>query len=132
MRSSALLKTCRACRLVNAANVVDIFPKDFSCVGSIGFNGPGAGLDHDTCSGAPGGACGCAHAEENACIKLGRGYDPELWLYTTKEPCRRCAQMIVNTRRVSFVVFSEKRSSLHDGLVLLDEAGLEWQKYPEL
>lgn len=97
----ASLSTCKR-RKVGCV----IVPSDFSEVFSIGYNGPPAGVNNDSCREVEG-VCGCLHAENNALVKL-RTRDRDLLLITTCSPCETCAGMVLNSRRVSEVVYVEE------------------------
>lgn len=99
-RSIAALSTCR--RLQVGAIV---FPPDCTGVWSIGYNGPAAGLDNDSCT-CEEGDCGCIHAESNAVLKLLPQGDPCM-LFCTQAPCWRCAGMIINCGRIFCVIYDE-------------------------
>lgn len=73
---------------------------------SIGYNGPPSDAPHSDCTGEIG-TCGCIHAEVNAITKLDaiRAY-PAL-LYSTVEPCHNCANLIINSRVVVAVIYTE-------------------------
>jgi deoxycytidylate deaminase len=95
---------------------------DLSEVLSIGFNGPPAGVDNDSCTGVEG-ACGCVHAEGNALAKL-KTESGGLIMMTTTLQCTHCAGLVVNSRRVRYVVYGmEYRDP--NGVRLLRSAGLE-------
>lgn len=96
---------------------------------STGYVGAPAGLPH--CSsvgdeiGPEGGCIRTVHAEANAIAWAARyGTSTEgAQLYSTREPCLRCAQLIINAG-ISRVVY-EHPYRLHDGLELLEVAGIE-------
>lgn len=116
----ASLSTCK--RLQVGCVVV---PKDFSKVHSIGYNGPPAGVDNDSCNGAQGG-CGCVHAEANALIKLTDVSDA--LLITTRSPCPHCAGLIVNSRKISSVLWLHAYRN-PEGLHTLAQAGISVLHY---
>ena len=103
-----------------------VVPLDFSAVLAMGYNGPAAGLPHSYCNGKPG-ACGCAHAEANALVKL-HSREPSL-LICTHSPCMYCAPLIVNTRSIKAFVYGEAYRDA-GGLQLLRDAGvycIDWK-----
>ena len=70
----------------------------------VGYNGRAAGEPNERESLAHG-QSGFIHAEVNALLAAnwnGEGHT----LYVTHEPCSTCARLIVNSRRVSRVVFA--------------------------
>ncbi|MFC6592012.1 dCMP deaminase family protein [Deinococcus lacus] len=95
----------------------------------VGYNGRAAGEPNERESLAHG-ASGFIHAEVNALLAAnwnGEGHT----LYVTHEPCSVCARLIVNSRRVSRVVFAapyqeEARVSagLPGGAEILQTAGI--------
>lgn len=99
-----------------------IYPRDFSGVEAIGYNGPPRCRPNDTCSSLEG-SCGCIHAEANAIAKL-NGYKTDLVLMTTMSPCYQCAGLIVNCKRISVVVYEREYRNL-SGLKLLHAAGIK-------
>jgi deoxycytidylate deaminase len=98
-----------------------IIPTDFSRVHSIGYNGPPAGQDNDSCRNEQGN-CGCIHAEANAVIKLGNVSDA--MIITTRAPCEACAGLIINSRKISHLVWcAPYRTAL--GIELIDRSRIE-------
>jgi len=91
-----------ACRRDKVGCVV--FPKDFSRVVAIGYNGPPRGCDNGSCSGEEG-LCGCAHAETNAMVSglVGEG----LVLFSTRSPCIHCGCAIANCQAVTAVIYDQ-------------------------
>ncbi|SEJ43856.1 dCMP deaminase [Deinococcus reticulitermitis] len=95
----------------------------------VGYNGRAAGEPNERESLSQG-ASGFIHAEVNALLAAhwnGEGHT----LYVTHEPCATCARLIVNSRRVSRVVFAapyreETRvgAGLPSGADLLRAAGI--------
>lgn len=93
---------------------------------SMGYNGAPAGLPHcnhrmndeDPCLWA-------VHAEANAIAWAARhGVTTDgTELFSTHEPCRACAQLIINAG-IMRVVFSHPYR-IHDGFDLLVQAGIE-------
>jgi len=86
---------------------------------ALGYNG--------TCRGAPDGclipeadgACGCVHAETNACVKA--RFVPTR-AYVTLGPCELCAQLLVNAGVREVHIKTGHSSSA--GVVLLKDAGV--------
>lgn len=114
----SLMSTCRRLRV----GCVVITPK-MTEVLAVGYNGPPAGIDNLSCDQSAVGACGCVHAEANAVIKMGRVDEPATMIVTTS-PCRHCAGVIINSRKIGRVIYdSEYR--LGDGAVALRAAGVE-------
>lgn len=107
------------CRRLRVGCVV-VTP-ELSEVVAIGYNGPSCGRPNDSCRGGEG-SCGCVHAEANALVKL-RSYDDGLVLLTTHAPCEHCAGLVVNSRRVGYVVYGERYRD-PTGLVTLAGAGV--------
>lgn len=97
-----------------------VVPFDFSSVLALGYNGPAAGLPHSFCNKEPG-ACGCAHAEANALVKL-HSREPAIML-CTHTPCMYCAPLIVNTRSIKMFLYGEAYRDV-SGLNLLQQAGV--------
>jgi dCMP deaminase len=97
-QSLSTLSTCK--RVQRGAIVV---PMDLSSVDAIGYNGPCRGLPNDSCTGEEG-KCGCAHAEANAIAKLRGDRGDSYLMVSTTVPCLTCAQMIVNSGRISGVL----------------------------
>lgn len=98
-----------------------IFDEGMSRIYAIGYNGQPAGLPNDSCTGEQG-TCGCIHAEANAVAKLSTE-NTGLWLFCTTAPCLQCAGLIINTRRISRVIYRHTyRNS--SGLTLLAKASI--------
>ena len=115
-KSLAGLSTCRRLQVGCA-----IVARDLTTVYSIGYNGPAAGEDNDSCSGDTG-DCGCVHAEANAVAKLATA-DRDCLLITTTSPCRSCAGLIVNCGRVTAVIYDTQYRD-PAGMERLRRAGL--------
>jgi deoxycytidylate deaminase len=97
-----------------------VVPLDLTEVLSIGYNGPAAGLPNDGCREVEGG-CGCVHAESNAVAKLHAG-GRHLMLTTTLQ-CEHCAGMVVNSRRIGWIVYGNEYRDPR-GAELLRAAGV--------
>lgn len=120
MYGLAELSTCR--RPDSKVGCVIIQP-DFSEVVAIGYNGPAAGEGLMACRGPDAvGGCGCIHAEANAVAKL-RTRDDGLVCLITKSPCEHCAGMLINTRRIDAVIYSNAYRDLN-GVDRLRRAGV--------
>jgi deoxycytidylate deaminase len=90
-----------------------IFDAGCTQVLSVGYNGPAAGVDHDTCTGKVGN-CGCIHAESNAMSKLDASRAFPALMYCTVFPCRNCASQIINSKVIIAVIFGEE--CRHEGV----------------
>lgn len=96
----------------------------------VGYNGRAAGEPNERESLMQGGS-GFIHAEVNALLAAnwnGEGHT----LYVTHEPCSVCARLIVNSRRVSRVMYaapyreeSRAQAGLPSGAEILRSAGIE-------
>ena len=96
----------------------------------VGYNGRAAGEPNERES-LLHGASGFIHAEVNALLAAnwnGEGHT----LYVTHEPCATCARLIVNSRRVSRVVYGVPYSEetrvaggLPSGADILRSSGIE-------
>ena len=106
MNFTRLLASLSVCKRLSVGCV--ICPPDFTSVLAIGYNGPAAGLDNDSCTGIKD-SCICVHAEANALIKLGSVQSLAI-LITTRVPCYHCAGLIVNSKKIKEVRFAEQRS----------------------
>jgi dCMP deaminase len=113
--SLASLSTCSR-RAVGCV----VVPLDLSSVLAIGYNGPPAGEDNDSCDGGIG-TCQCIHAEANALVKL-RDARNSL-LITTVSPCLHCAGLIVNSGVIQAVAYVDEYRDL-SGLARLQVAGI--------
>ena len=117
-KNLAKLTTCKRAK-VGAI----VFPCDLTQVYAIGYNGPARGIDNDMCNETMG-ACGCAHAEANALIKLPFDCRRSL-MYCTHAPCAYCAPLIVNAGIVGFIYSEPYRD--WQGEKLLIAAGVTVQ-----
>lgn len=114
------LSSLSTCKRLTVACI--IFDDALSKVHAIGYNGQPAGVPHSRCSGVAG-SCGCVHAEANALVKLDTP-DKGLVLYTTHSPCTHCAGLIINSGKVSKVLYDiEYRDT--EPINLLKSAGVE-------
>ena len=106
----ATLSTCKR----NHVGCI-IVPHDFSEVYALGYNGPPANEPNDACLDIPG-SCGCIHAEANAIAKMSKTSDA--LLISTVCPCWHCAGLIINSKKISEVIYlTEYRDN--NGLMLL-------------
>ena len=103
IRFAADLKDLSTCRRAKCAAI--IFDADCTRVYAIGYNGPPRGSDNESCTGTEG-ACGCAHAEANALIKVREVGVRDAVLYSTTYPCPHCAALIANSGVVGCVLYS--------------------------
>lgn len=118
-RELGALSTCGR----KAAGCV-VFPADFSRVISIGYNGPPAGFPSEFCNHTEK-PCGCVHAEQNALLKP-RLPENNLIMFVTRAPCEGCANLIINSRSFSLVIYEHMSSSgKAGGLSLLTQAGIK-------
>lgn len=96
----------------------------------VGYNGRAAGEPNERES-LVHGASGFIHAEVNALLAAnwnGEGHS----LYVTHEPCSTCARLIINSRRVSRVIYAAAYTEdvrvsqgLPSGADILRSAGIE-------
>lgn len=100
-----------------------IVTPDLTSVCAIGYNGPPSGEPNDACRGVQGG-CGCQHSESNALIKL-QGFHQEksLLMISSLSPCEQCAGLIVNSKRVGYLIYSENYRDVL-GLALVKRRGV--------
>lgn len=113
---------------------------------STGYNGAPAGMKHcnhectclvsprsgglhlDDCPGNPNNICEVTtHAEANAIAFAARNgvATARAELYTTLSPCLTCAKLIINAGIIRVWIGEAYHSQ--DGLVLLQNAGIDWQ-----
>lgn len=97
---------------------------DFRRVLAVGYNGNASGLPN-TCDSTVPGACGCLHAEENACLNNVEPRSTNKVVFCTHLPCKMCAKRLVNVGGVSFV-FYDKDYRLREGLDVLATAGVRY------
>lgn len=117
--SLAQLSTCKK-RRVGCI----IIPPDFSNVLAIGYNGPPAGISHESCDCLGVGGKLCVHAEANALLKLsGNNCVTNCCLIVSLAPCQQCAGLIVNSRKIKLVIYQEHLVDTR-GLTLLNTAGI--------
>jgi len=84
---------------------------------AFGYNGPAKGLPSSSCRGREGG-CGCLHAEDNACLQVDSRATDKV-AFTTTEPCRMCAQRLVNAGVRT--VYYDRPYRNHEGLEVLKQ-----------
>jgi dCMP deaminase len=102
-----------------------ITSKDMTQIYGFGYNGTAKGFPHDDCKADIPGGCGCAHAEQNALIKV-RVNDPEKVVFVTGQPCIICAKLIINSGASKIYYRSSYRSD--EGLELFKRAGIEIER----
>lgn len=108
------LSRISTCKRANLGCV--IVTSSLTEVVSIGYNGPPAGSPNESCRGTQG-TCGCIHAEANALVKL-RGYGEGLLLISSLSPCEQCAGLILNSGKVSSIIYQgEYRDPVGLGLL---------------
>jgi dCMP deaminase len=95
---------------------------DFRIVLAVGYNGNAAGLPNACDSNTPG-ACGCLHAEENACISCTEPRTTPKVFFCTHLPCKMCSKRIINLGGVVRVVYREDYR-LRDGAEILITSGI--------
>ncbi len=103
-----------------------LFPVDCRAVFGIGYNGAASGLPHDSIrkEGVIGGGySGAAHAEMNCLSKCGEHREPMI-LYTTLEPCRACAPVIVNNPWIIGVIVDQRLKGPQSSMDILTGAGM--------
>jgi deoxycytidylate deaminase len=101
-----------------------IIPASLSGIAAISYNGPAKGRPNCSCKDQVG-ACGCAHAEANALIKVSQYYQgEELILISTTSPCEHCAALILNHPAHVAVVLYGKLYRTIEGLDALRESGI--------
>jgi deoxycytidylate deaminase len=103
---------------------------DHSSILAWGYNG-GASSDETPCdydsSIEKGSRCNCAHAEMNALNKLNALHYKDLIMYTTLQPCKLCAILIVNAKCFKEIVYlSEYRDK--NSVFTLRAAGIKVRK----
>jgi len=118
------LSTCRR-RSVGCVIASD----DLTSVASIGYNGQPRGTPNDGCSGEVG-SCGCIHAEANALVKI-PGWYSDTTMLVTCSPCAHCSGLIVNSGKVSVVLY-DSTYRVSDGLYILGLAGVAVFRTPEI
>lgn len=102
----------------------------------VGYNGRAAGEPNERESLDQGGS-GFIHAEVNALLAANWNGE-EHTLYVTHEPCAVCARLIVNSRRVSRVLYqipyretARVAAGLPTGEAILRSAGIETRQLIE-
>ncbi len=101
----------------------------------VGYNGRAAGEPNERES-LEQGMSGFIHAETNALLAANWNGDSHT-LYITHEPCATCARLIVNSRRVTRVVYAisytesnREANGLPSGAEILRAAGLIVEQVP--
>ncbi|WP_261664562.1 dCMP deaminase family protein [Deinococcus sp. Marseille-Q6407] len=99
----------------------------------VGYNGRAAGEPNERES-LTQGASGFIHAEVNALLAANWNGENHT-LYVTHEPCATCARLIVNSRRISRVLFAQNYTEqtrvgagLPSGAGILEAAGIKVQQ----
>jgi deoxycytidylate deaminase len=105
------------CKRAQTAAIV--LTPDLREVLAIGYNGPPAGRNNESCREVEG-ACGCIHAEANALVKL-HSRASDLILLSSTSPCEHCAGLVINSGRIHAVIYLKEYRD-RTGLVLLKEA----------
>jgi dCMP deaminase len=104
-----------------------IVTPDFRKVIAVGFNGNASGLPN-TCDSDVPGACGCIHAEANACVNCDSPRSTEKIVFATHLPCVNCAKLLINLGNVREVFyFNDYR--IRTSLELFDAVGIKHQQY---
>lgn len=98
-----------------------IFPIECTNVISIGYNGPPAGINNESCTNEQH-QCGCIHAEANALVKA-RPTDEYNVLFSTRAPCYHCAGLIINTNKIVDVYYDNDYSD-DRGIKLLEDSNI--------
>lgn len=111
-RRSTCQRRQQSCVIVN---------NTYTEVFAIGYNGRAKGEDHG-CDELVSGRCGCTHAEANALIKV-RPTHEQLYLLCTMSPCVQCARLIVNSSKISNVMYLEEYRDIK-GLEILKKCGI--------
>lgn len=132
MQFACLLAERSTCSRLQVGAV--IVSDDFRRVLAIGYNGNASGLDN-ACDSEEPGACGCVHAEENACINCIEPRSTPKVLFTTHAPCEMCAKRIINLGGVIRVYYGIPYRKVR-GLELLEQSGIDvqrwnWEKEPK-
>lgn len=100
-----------------------IFDVKMRYIAAIGYNGPPSGMPNDSCNSTEG-DCGCVHAEANALIKAQYEHDTSYIMFTTCAPCWHCAGLIINSGRITQVVYRDSYRN-NNGVTRLKAAGIE-------
>lgn len=116
-----MLRHLSTCKRAHCSAI--IISPDFSCIHSIGYNGPPKGVENNACT-ATEGMCGCIHAEANAIIKLRYQGFQKLVMISNTAPCFTCAGLIINCGVIDQVIwkFSYRNP---DGVNRLDTAHIK-------
>lgn len=127
MRLARDLSTLSTCYRLSVGCV--ILKDDLTAIPAIGYNGQPSGSPNSGCSGGVG-DCGCIHAEANALVKVPGWYN-DMTVVLTCSPCPYCAGLVVNSSRISVVVYDQDYRRL-DGLDVLRMAGVVSMKWDEV
>lgn len=102
-----------------------VFSPDMREIFGVGYNGPGAGLDHDLSGIDPGVSSGDAHAEVNALMSVPRGLPRRsLILVVTCQPCSTCAAYVMNCPAIGGVIYDVQDGAKHEGLLRIKAVGI--------
>jgi dCMP deaminase len=126
MRLALLMSERSTCTRLAVGAVITT--TDFRRVLAVGYNGNASGFP-DTCDCATPGACGCLHAEENACINCTEPRSTPKVVFTTHLPCRMCAKRLINLGNVVRVYYRNDYR-LRDGAEALSQAGIPCEHLP--
>lgn len=113
------MKRRSTCKRVQQACIIT--DRDFDNIVAIGYNGVGSGEDNDSCTREEGN-CGCVHAEMNAIAKLNSSHTYNVLMCITS-PCKLCARLIVNSKRIGKVIYLNKYRDTQ-GIDILKDCGI--------
>lgn len=102
---------------------------DLSEVFAVGYNGPAVGRPNDSCLNVEG-ACSCCHAEQSAISKL-KTEQTGLVMLTTTLQCSHCANAVINSARVSYVIYGREYRD-ENGVRMLRQSGLIVEQYSHI
>lgn len=80
--------------------------KDLRQIVAMGYNSPTAGTFNDACTNTFR-SCGCIHAEAN-CLVTARPHI-ETILFSTREPCSGCTDLICNAPDIASIVWPKHK-----------------------
>jgi dCMP deaminase len=99
---------------------------DFRKILAWGYNGNAAGLPNECDSTTPG-ACGCIHAEANACVNCDSPRQTEKVVFCTHLPCVNCAKLLINLGNV-LMVYYKNDYRIRTSLELFDRVGIKYKQ----